>query len=244
MTKPRLEEHQGIAIVRDDLFPGGTKARFIPQLFDGADEVVYASPCQGGAQYALAFVARELGKRATIFAADRAVPHARQWEAKALGAKIVLIKPGYLNVVQKRASDYAKATGARLAPFGMDLPAAIDVIAAAARALNETPDVVVCSAGSGTLCRSLIRAWPKAHHVAVAVGRDIPVDDVTIDGVSAELIRYDRPFEQTARVEPPVPMDPHYDAKAWEIATARRIAATGRRVICWNVTGPARPGNV
>lgn len=43
-------EHDGIAVVRDDLFLGGTKARFLPALFDGADEVVYASPAEGGAQ--------------------------------------------------------------------------------------------------------------------------------------------------------------------------------------------------
>ena len=35
MTAPILEMHQGIAVVRDDLFPGGTKARFIAQVFDG-----------------------------------------------------------------------------------------------------------------------------------------------------------------------------------------------------------------
>jgi hypothetical protein len=38
---PITEQHEGILVVRDDLFPGGTKARFIPRLFDGANEVVY-----------------------------------------------------------------------------------------------------------------------------------------------------------------------------------------------------------
>ena len=53
------------------LFTRGTKARFIPLLFNGADEVVYASPAEGGAQTALATVAAQLGKRATIFVAER-----------------------------------------------------------------------------------------------------------------------------------------------------------------------------
>jgi hypothetical protein len=41
MTKPQLIEHDGVLVVRDDLFPGGTKARYLPLLFDGAGEVVY-----------------------------------------------------------------------------------------------------------------------------------------------------------------------------------------------------------
>lgn len=232
MTAPLTEVHDGILVVRDDLFPGGTKARFIPQLFDGADEVVYASPAQGGAQFALAHVAHQLGKRATLFVANRAKPHARQYEAKALGAKIVLVDPGYLTVVQARAKAYCDETGARLAPFGMDLPEAIDVIAAAAKSLRIKPAEVWCSAGSGTLCRSLIKAWPDARHVAVAVGRDIPPEDVG----GAQVIRYPKPFEAHAKTTPPFPSDWHYDAKAFEIAQAKR--ARSGLIVFWNVTGP------
>lgn len=44
MTAPILEMHHGIAVVRDDLFPDGTKARFIAQVFEGVKEAaVYAS---------------------------------------------------------------------------------------------------------------------------------------------------------------------------------------------------------
>ena len=71
MTKPIVENHNGMLVVRDDLFEGGTKARFIPLLFAGTDEVVYASPAEGGAQTALATVASQLNKRATIFVAER-----------------------------------------------------------------------------------------------------------------------------------------------------------------------------
>lgn len=90
-------EHEGVLVVRDDLFPGGTKARFLGLLFDGAEEVVYASPAEGGAQVALATVARTLSKRATIFVARRAKPHPRTLEAAKLGAKIFSITPGYLS---------------------------------------------------------------------------------------------------------------------------------------------------
>jgi hypothetical protein len=112
MTAPILEVHRGITVVRDDLFPGGTKARFIGRVFDRAAEAVYASPPEGGAQTALATVARALGKRATIFVASRAKPHARTLEAARLGTKIVPVAPGYLTVVQARAKAYCRETGA------------------------------------------------------------------------------------------------------------------------------------
>jgi hypothetical protein len=50
MNPPVVMEYQGISVVRDDLFLGGTKARFTPLLFDDVDEVVYASPAEGGAE--------------------------------------------------------------------------------------------------------------------------------------------------------------------------------------------------
>ena len=71
MTVPIVQIHAGIWVVRDDLHPGGTKARFIGRVFDGVQEAVYASPPEGGAQTALAHVARSLAKKATIFVAQR-----------------------------------------------------------------------------------------------------------------------------------------------------------------------------
>jgi hypothetical protein len=125
---PVIIEHDGVLVVRDDLFTGGTKARYLSIMFNGADEVVYASPAEGGAQVALATVARRLGKQATIFVACRAKPHPRTIEAAQFGAKIVAVAPGYLSVVQARAREYCTQTGARLMPFGADVPEAINVI--------------------------------------------------------------------------------------------------------------------
>jgi hypothetical protein len=115
VTPPVVVEHDGMLVVRDDLFAGGTKARFLPALFDGAQEVVYASPQEGGAQTAPATVARALGKRATIFVAKRAEPHPRVRMAKALGARVFQVAPGYLSTVQARARDCCWRSGARLA---------------------------------------------------------------------------------------------------------------------------------
>ena len=119
--KPITEVHGGIIVVRDDLYPGGTKARYLAALFDGADELVYASPAEGGAQFAIATVAAALKKKATIFVAKRAAPHPRSLQVKALGGTVVQVSPGYLSVVKARAKAYAAVSGARLVPWAFRL---------------------------------------------------------------------------------------------------------------------------
>ena len=229
---PIVEVHDGIHVVRDDLFPGGTKARFIPALYDDVEEVVYATPCEGGAQTALAHVAAQIGKRATLFCAARKAPHPRTLMAQRLGAKVYPVSPGYLNVVQARAVEYADQTGAKLAEFG--IPQAVDAIAEAALATGLEPDEVWCASGSGTLARGLAKAWPWAARFAVQVGRDISARDT--DG--AIVVKEPLAFGQPYRGAVPFPSDPHYDAKAWAACKARH---KGGLVVFWNVTGPAAP---
>jgi 1-aminocyclopropane-1-carboxylate deaminase/D-cysteine desulfhydrase-like pyridoxal-dependent ACC family enzyme len=234
MTKPQVIEHHGVLVVRDDLFPGGTKARFLPLLFDGADEVVYASAAEGGAQTALATVAAQLGKRATIFVAKRAEPHPRALMAKRLGAKIMQVSPGYLSTVQARAREYSRQADVRLAPFGVDVPQAIEAIAAAARSIDIEPDEVWCASGSGVLARGLAIAWPNARRHVAQVGRELSPNEVA----GATIHAYPLPFGREARTRPPFPSDPHYDAKAWELCATRKGPG---RVLFWNVAGPAQP---
>lgn len=232
MTKPIVTYHSGIAVVRDDLFPGGTKARFLPVLFKDADEVVYATPAEGGAQTALAHTAAVLGKRATIFVAKRKQPHDRALEAKRVGAKVMQVPHGYLNVVQARAKEYCKRTGAKLAPFGVNMPEAIEKIAEAAKATGLDPEEVWCASGSGVLARSLAMAWPKARRHVVEVGRTLSPSEVA----GATIHRAGLPFSKALKEKPPFPSCPHYDAKAWRICKARHGAGL---VLFWNVTGPA-----
>jgi hypothetical protein len=137
----------------------------------------------------------------------------------ALGAEVYQVAPGYISVVQARAAAYAAAAGASLVPFGgPDTPAAVEAIAQAALAIGDEPDEVWCAAGSGVLARGLALAWPKAKRHVVQVGRTLSPEDVA----DATIHVYPRPFGAAARSSPPFPSDPHYDAKAWETATARR----------------------
>lgn len=227
---PIIEQHAGIFVVREDLYPGGTKARFMPQVFAGHDELVYATPACGGAQFAMATVGAQLGKRVTLFVARRQCPHARTLQAKRLGAKVIEVAPGYLAVVQARARQYAAETGAHLIPFGFDMPGCIDTLARAARSLPVQPDEVWCAAGSGTLARSLAMAWPMARRHVVEVGKELAAADVS----GATIHRYHRPFMELAKHPAPFSADLNYDAKAWEVCAAQHGPG---RVIFWNVAG-------
>lgn len=232
MMKPRITIHYGIRVVRDDLYPGGTKARYLETI--EADEIVYASPAEGGAQYALAHVAKMRGIRATIFAADRALPHPRQIQAEALGAKIIRVRPGYMNVVRARAREYAESCGAHYLPFGVNTQSAVNCIMVAAikGTFPFIPDEIWCAAGSGTLARAMAAAWPEAEQHVVQVGRQLHESDVPGATIHVHPLK----FGQACKSRPPFPSDQFYDAKAWEICLRHHKS---KRTLFWNVTGPA-----
>lgn len=236
-ASPIVRTHEGIEVVRDDLLTGGTKTRFISRMFERHEHIVYASPAEGGAQTALATAARAMGRRATIFVAKRRRPHSRSLMAKALGAAVYQVSPGYLAVVRARARAFCDATGATHLPFGMDTPEAVAIIAEAAASTGVAPDEVWCAAGSGVLARALARAWPDARRCVVQVGRTLTPAEVA----GARIYVYPAPFGATARSRPPFASCPHYDAKAWEMCRQHHGQGT---VLFWNVTGPADPAGV
>jgi threonine dehydratase len=240
MTPPIITVNirYGIHIVRDDLYPGGTKARYIGEAFDGADVVVYASPCEGGAQTALAYVARQLGKRAVIVCAKRRRRHPRTEHAARLGAEIVEIGGmAMLTVVQARARELAAKHEWKLAPFGLETAHAVATLRDTAKLINVTPDEVWCAASSGVLARGLASAWPSARRHVVQVGHRVTaksVADATIhiypgsklrDGVDCSEFSSDR----------------HYDAKAWQVCVQQHGDGL---VLFWNVTGEAVDADV
>src|SRR5262245_53983294 len=120
MSPPVLQEHGSVLVLRDDLLPGGTKRRVASLLLAHGEEFVYASPACGYAQVALAYACTDMGKQATIFTAQRSVLHPRTQEARQQGAKVVLVRTGYLTNVQAKARAYAALTGATFLPFGFD----------------------------------------------------------------------------------------------------------------------------
>lgn len=234
---PIVELHQGVHVVREDVFAGGTKRRFVDtyvarEAARGAREFVYATTVYGGAQIALAHACAAVGVKATVFGAKRNELHARTVEAQAAGASIIEVPMGFLSNVQAKARAYCEKTGAHLMPFGFDSAEARAAIAGAAtriRLQHGRFDEAWCAVGSGTLIRSLQEAQLAREYHGVLVGRD------SASAGMAELFRHPLAFGADARPadRPPFPSCSNYDAKAWKYAVERVRA--DRRIVLWNV---------
>lgn len=225
LPAPVIVNHDGFLVVRDDLLPGGTKRRALHVLFDDRAEYVYASPVYGYAQVALAYAARDAGRRAAVFCAERKVWAPLTEEAARQGALIYEVPHGYMSVVRARARAYCAERGACLLPFGLDDPKFIAALAEIALNLVPTPPAEVwCVAGSGVLTRALQAAWPEASHNVVRVGA-VP------DAGKARVFPAPEKYEQSAKVLPPFPACLNYDAKLWRFV--QQHASPGALV--WNV---------
>ncbi len=224
----KIENHDGILVVRDDLIGlGGTKTRVLKALMNDSTNTtfVYASPRQGSAQIALADAASQLGRKAVIFTAKSKHRHIKTIKAEELGATIIEVAPGYLNVVQARAREYCKQTGAYLVPFG-GYTEHISVIEQAARELNINPTQVWCAAGSGTLAKQLHKAWPNAQLNAVQVGKELK-------DIPGTVHVWPHKFDKGCKEPTPFPADSYYEAKAWQVCKEK--AKPG--AVFWNVAG-------
>lgn len=235
VAKPKIKVHDGIKVVRDDLLEGGTKVRSFSKVFpklkkQGFKEVVYASPSFGAAQIALSFVARELGMKATVFVPAAKEPHDYTKHAKKLGAKIVMVPMGFQTTLEKRARDYcAKKPKTRYKlGFGGEDPESVKAIMKAAQSLKIRPKVVYTSISSGVLSRGLQAAWPTAKFFGVVVGHKPTPEQQGI----ATLVEAPEAYNKPAKVLPPFPSAPNYDAKVWQFILKRRKKDG---VLFWNV---------
>lgn len=226
-----IEVHEGINVVRDDLYPGGTKGRLFGHLYTRHKEIVYACAATSNTQVSLALAAKAAGARATLFIAKRTQRTAPTQRAMVLGADVHEIGPGgYLSVVQARGRAWALDHGAYFGELGFDTPANIEWLGAEARRVaDDRWDEVWCAAGSGVLTRALQVAWPYARHHAVVVGRACNVGHAT-------AWSYPLPLEKLSPDSAPFPSERHYDAKAWEVCKTRTTRDLGR-VLFWNVYG-------
>jgi hypothetical protein len=230
-----VERHGNIYVVRDDLFPGGSKARFLPALIGDAKEIVFGGPCMGGAPVALSVVGKQMKRKITLFYAKRKVLHRRQQQAQANGARIIEVPMGFISNVQAKARAYCARTGALFLPLGFDRPDAREPYVAAMTQVHKMVgdvDEVWCATSSGMLTFCLALAFPNSHIRGVAVGlasrwtkQKFPSN---VEVVQSRYKDLGTPCPQKA----PFPICPHYEAKVWEHAKD-----TKKLALFWNVIG-------
>lgn len=221
-----------VTVVRHDKIEGGTKRLALTPLLKGQEgaEFVYASSAYGYAQVALAVACREVGARATIFTSKRKRLSPYTTQARASGAKVVLVPYGYLTNVRSKAKAYAQQVGAKLLPFGMDFLQFRERLTEVLTEVREQTGVVneVWSvAGSGTLTRVLQKVYPEAIFYAIQIGHQVGVKEV---GRASVLVAPEK-FEGAAKKPPPFASCANYDAKAWRFVNKQ--AAEG--ALFWNV---------
>jgi threonine dehydratase len=227
---PIIELHEGFQIVREDLVPGGTKARILPEILKDidADEFVYPSTTYGYGPLAVAHAAKELGKKAVLFYPAR---NRENWtpmmeEAESIGAEIVMVKMGFMSVLKCRANEYCEENSrAHMVPLGCDTAEFHQGFVDLAKSLRKRPKEVWCAAGTGALTRALQEAWPNAEHHAVVVAMK------TADTGTAIRHTVKIPFERAAKNMPPFPSAANYDAKVWEVMKEH----ASPKALFWNV---------
>lgn len=226
----QIERHDGVFVVRDDLFPYGSKARFFDEYVANLKhkEMVYgSSPRWGYAQISLAYLAKRHGKKLTLFLAKSDTPHEYTQRAANLGAVIVEVSMGFLKVCESKARKYALEHNALVLPMGLNCPEAIEAIRKQASSLPIDPDEVWSVISSGTLSRGLQKAFPNADVYGVQVGKSV---DAKSAG-RAKIIECPLAFGKPVKIKPPFPSVPEYDAKAWQY-----IPKDGKRIrLFWNV---------
>ena len=234
LPAPIIEEHEGFQIVREDLINGSSKVRasdYLVSSLTEIDELVYGScPATGHAQIALSVLAKKYGKKSVVFMAERSLNNLTKQQQHALteGVDFKWVNPGYLNVTEKRAKDYAAESDKRLlVPIGVDHPSVVASYAVVARRMNIQPKEVWTVGSSGTLTRGLQAGWPDAEFHCVSVGHKG-------DFGRATVYRHPMSFSQSVKAEdmPPFPSVSNYDAKAWKYM--KEHASEG--ALFWNVS--------
>lgn len=236
----RIEKHNGIHVLRDDLLQGGTKSILLLTLDEAnITNYVYASPVCGGFQIALSIYCFSKNKTATIFCAKRKTKHPNTLKCIEYGANIVEVECGYLSVVEKRAREYIIGKlNVKKIVFGSKTEPNIDLLANRTKAVIEhlgtEPDEIWVAVGSGTLITGILRAVSENVKVfGVQVGAEFKPDK---EYKNMTLIKYPKAFDKVSKIKIDFPSMPNYDLKAFELCIANnKVIPDNKTILFWNV---------
>jgi hypothetical protein len=243
-----IKEHEGIFVVRDDYFPGGTKSRIAIEYFEKTpfDEYVYPGTSKGAAIVALGIAAKATNKKATIFIAERSSYNEIMQEAKDRGGdhlEFKYIKMGFYpkikSACQKYCNDLLSTNKRCYIMSGLDMPSATEILSEKIKIIRENNgqyDYVISACSSGTLQRSLQKAELGHTYIAVATGQK------NIHSGIAEVIHHNdiQRFEQLPpkHLRPPFPTVLNYDGKCWQYAKKIQKENPESKILLWNVWAP------
>lgn len=218
-----LEVKNGkILVAREDLLPGGTKQRaaipFIEKMMEfGHKTFNYASPFCGYAQIALAIACKHNNAQCNIAAVkeNSLISYYSQIASKN-NAKI------YTCDNLEEAEILSTSLDGFKIPLGFNHPIYKEYFKTTLKEqfdlLNLPKKATVwLPVGSGTLIQAVRKCIPNKI-IGVDVGV-LPKIDSRISNLykleNVEIISTFEPFVKKAEVIPPIPSNPHYDAKLW-----------------------------
>lgn len=221
---PVVHEYAGGRfILRADLSAAGFKAFGAEKLVaeTKSDTLVYVAPRVGHAPDAIAWLARQYGKRVVFFCPAASEPSMHQRALLAYdNTELRFVRIAAMPVLNKYARDWALKAGATYMPFGLTGTPIVTagMVHAATRAsaeIGKDPSAVFCAVSTGTMVRALQIGWPEAEIYGVAVARNIHKGEIG----EAEVHPHHMPFLKPLPMNelPPFPTTTNYDAKAWEL---------------------------
>jgi hypothetical protein len=232
---PKVIEHEGFNVIREDLLEVGTKARALDYRMANMtqSECVYVQPRYGYAGIALSWLANKHGKKCVLFVPESKgiTPHIQR--CFDYGAEIHFRKIYGMNGLRKYAREYCEANtdSYYFQPGLRDEPTITACLIKTAISMNIKPKEVWSVVSTGVLQRALQIAWPDADFHAVAVARNMKPGELG----KANIYSHPMAFSQCEKDIhlPPFPSAPNYDAKAWRFV--REHASLG--AYFWNVAG-------
>mgnify|MGYP003982479741 FL=1 len=229
---PRIVEHEGIRVVRDDDLVG-SKVRggdcLISSLPKHIDTIVYVQPRTGLAGVSILDVAKRHNKAVRLFMpSSKKISH-HQACCIEQGAEASFHRIAAMPNLNKIAKEWAdKKENAFFVPLGLKHRMVTAGIVKVASQIKE-PEQVWVATSTGVLTRSLQIAWPNAEFVSVAVSRNMKAGELG----RARVISEKKAFTAHESKEnlPPFPNIDTYDGKVWKYIPKH----SDKDILFWNV---------
>lgn len=227
--EPIIESYNGIKVVREDLLKVGSKARFGEALIAKCkyDTIVYVQPRFGFAGISLTELCKTYNKKLVLFMPSSKEISEHQAYCIENGCDYHFYRIAAMPNLNLIAKSWADKNNAFFIPLGLKHELVTAMIIKVASEIQE-PKSFWTAFSTGVLNRALQIAWPNATANGLAVSRNIK------DGEkgTANIISSKYKFEQNAKILPPFPSAPNYDAKVWEFLKEGDLF--------WNVAGEVK----